>query len=577
MRQDSIEQIVRYIGIDFGTSTSAVFFKDYYEDGRPLDPGDAKPLMFGRSPTIPTVILTDSAGYTHFGVEAQVRAQDNPELLRSEFKMDLLKVEDRGLQTQAEDMTRAFLKHLHKMYKQQATITEGAEVKEERPFVSYPSKWPAPVREVMIEASRQAGFEGADGMIEPEAAMRYFLAIRTQEYKRLQEHGVIVEGRPLNVLLVDMGAGTTDLVLYRFVPGGSSEVLGTWPPIDRAERGAHLGGREVDELLFSRVIEPALPEGFLDELGELKEQWIARVKQDTTQWKENTLSPVLRDGGSIDNLPSIIRLTLKGQLASKVAVGRQHFETVFEEYFESFSSLVDGLIEHAKEREHIRGGEDVDLTILTGGHSQWYFVEEILTGRLPQHREPVLRKIREEPIRLLKGPHPQETVARGMALSGMPIRISKTASNNAWLKIKLGDTDVEAISIQQSGDLLPFDRKVFTAVSYRFPSLDEYMPGQCALVVGESLADGKEFKPEMFPVPYKGFFNRLLQRVSPSDQAGICLDIHVDENEHYTIVGLIQSKRGKGYGFFAVNRKFPNDFERAKLVQVLRQWMNEGG
>lgn len=575
MRPDSSEWVVRYVGIDFGTSTSAVFFKEYFLDGRPLHPGDAQPVMFNNCPTVPTTVFIDDAGHMHFGVDAEVRAQDHPERLRTEFKMSLLRSEDAGQQRQAADLTGAFLQYLHKMFHQQATITESAKVREVRALVSYPAKWPAPVREMMIQAARQAGFIDAEGMLEPEAAMRYFLAVRTKSYEQLERQGIIVEGQPLNVLLVDMGAGTTDLVLYRFVPGGDQRILGSWPPIDRAERGAHLGGREIDEELFTKVIESTLPEGFLNDVGE---EWAAQFRQDAKVWKENTVSPILRANGSIDDLPSSLRhaLKFKGHNAPKIGIDRERFETLFEEYIEALAELVNGLVKHTREKGHIEGGEDIDLVILTGGHSQWYFVEEMLTGKLPQVERSSLRKLREEPFRLLTGPHPQETVARGMALSGMPIRISKVAANNAWLNLKLGQTETGSLQIQKIGDLLPFNKQIYTSVDYQFPSFDQRMPGTCGLVVGETVDDGKEFAPERFAVPYKGFFKRLMQRVRTNDQADICLDVRVDENERYAICGLVQSRRGKGYGHFAVNRRSPDDFERRKLAEMMKQRRTKG-
>jgi molecular chaperone DnaK (HSP70) len=560
---------------------SAVFFKDYYGDGRPLDPGDAQPVTFDNSPTVPTVMFTDDAGYAHFGAEAQVRSQNNPDRLHSEFKMSLLKTEDDTQQGQAEDLTRAFLEYLHKAYQQQATFTEGAKVTGERSFISYPAKWPAPLREMMIDATRQAGFENAEGMIEPEAAMRYFLAIRAQKYNELEQHGIIARGQPVNVLLIDMGAGTTDLVLYRFVPGGSQQVLGSWPPIDRAERGAHLGGREIDEQLFSRVIEAALPEGFLDELGE---EWTARFRQDTKDWKENTVSPVLSQDERVENLPAIIRQTLKlkGHEAPKLGLDRERFEGLFRDYLESFSNLVDGLIENIEDSGNINGAEDIDLVILTGGHSQWYFVEEMTIGELPGIKELGLHKIQKEPYRLLKGPHPQETVARGMALSGMPLprsgeplRIGKVAANYAWLSIKLGDTDIQPLPIQKIDDPLPIDKLVCTTIDYRFPSIDEHMPGKCTLMIGETLAGAKKFKPLGFAVSYTGLIRRLMRRAIPDDKADICLHIHVDENERYAVLGLVQSRRGKGYGNFAINRGFPNDLERRKLADAMAKHLSK--
>lgn len=584
----STEKIIRYVGIDFGTSTSSVFFKDYYENGErleQLDKGDAKPLNFGRYPTVSTLVLIDDMNSAYFGEEAEYKAEENPELLHSEFKMDLVNTEDPELVSQAEQLTQAFLGHLYETYRQQPTMQDMS-VQEERPLISYPAKWPAPVRKMTIEAARRAGFKNAEGIIEPEAAMRYFLAIRTNQYEELERRHVIIKGQPLNVLLIDMGAGTTDLVLYRYTPGsGEQRVLASWPPVDVAEGGANLSGREADELLFSRVIKATLPKGWLDGLGE---GWIATFEKDTKTWKETVVSPTLGNDGCVDKLPPAVRRQLGWQLKRgeiedpeyeipKINLDRECFEGLFEDYLGTFANLVDGLLSHAKGLGHIEGGEDVDLVILTGGHSQWYWVKEMLVSKLSRLEGPVLHKIRKEPVRILQGPYPQETVARGMAMSGlfvdvsgMPIDISKAAANNAWLKIKLGNTDIEPLPLQKMGDHLPSSKQIYRAIDYHFRSIDERMPGQCALVVGQTLAEGKTFEPIPFTVLQdKSLFKRLFRYIAPEDKGHIYLKIDVDKDEQYAVLGLIQASRSRG-GYFAINRRTPNDLERRELFEAMQ-------
>ncbi len=572
----STEKIIRYIGIDFGTSTSAIFFKDNYENGEQLVKGDAEPVTFGRSATVSTLVLIDESGNHYFGEEAESKAEDDPGLLRSEFKMDLVK-EEPGLVSQAEELTKVFLGYLYEKYRQQPTV-QNVIIQEERPFISYPAKWPAPVRKMTIEAAKNAGFKNAKGMIEPEAAMRYFSAIRTSEYEELERRDAITNGQPLSVLLIDMGAGTTDLVLYRYTPGGGEQsVLDSWPPFDVAEKGGNLSGREIDELLFSRVIEPELPEGWLDELGE---EWIATFKSNLKKWKETVVSPTLRGGGRVDRLPADINRQLRRDRYEPPTIGldQKRFEDLFEDYLQSFAVLVDGLVEQAKGSGHIEGGEGIDLVVLTGGHSQWYWAKELLAGNLSQFGSLALRKIREEPIRILQGPNPQETVARGMAISGTPVDASGVpvdvigaAANNAWLKIKLGDTDIEPFPIQKMGDRLPFSKQIHRTVEYEFGSTAERMPGQCAVVAGQTLTEGTAFKPIPFNVLLgKSWFTRMWRYLAPTDKGEIYIKIDVDKDEQYAVLGLVQSSGDRG-GYFTINRDPPNDLERRELFEAMQQ------
>lgn len=580
-----MRNVIRYVGIDFGTSTSAVCYKDYYEDGEPLDWRDAEPVTFGRFTTVPTVVLIDQANNTHFGDEAAFKAEEYPELLQSEFKMDLMKADRRQAQAAAE-LTQRFLEHAYGEYRLQSKAMHGRQVRQERFVISYPAKWPTTARERTKEAAKRAGFQNVSGMVEPEAAMRYFSAMRTNDYNELEKRGVIAEGRRLNVLLVDMGAGTTDLVLYTYTPGGEEHfVLNTWPPVDVARREyANFGGREIDELLFDRVVVRALPEGWLDSFGNAKRAWVAQFRQETRAWKERTVSPELGSGECIERLPhSIVRqLRRDGYEEPRIKLDRGRFEDLLGDYLSSFPRLVNGLIAEATKEGKIGGGEDIDLAVLTGGHSQWYFVEEMLAGKLSRFGNPTLPKIRDEPVRVMRGPDPQETVARGMALSWMPFRIRRVASNSAWLKMEVGETKIEPLQIQEMGGPLRADEGDHMVtehawrVDYRFAQFAAQMRCRCDLLVGQTLGKAETFDVHQFVVPYEGFWTKLAQWWKEDDVGILYMRVAVDQEEGYRIEGALTSMRSGRHGFFRLNHgRELTPAEKKRLEKVMETYVGD--
>jgi molecular chaperone DnaK (HSP70) len=433
----AVTKFVRYIGIDFGTSTSVVCYKDYNPDGTPVTPGDPIMVKFSEySNLIPTLVLEDT-GSLYFGDEAEMKAENEPERLHSEFKMDLVGAEG-SRYDQAKQLSRAFLGRLYEQYTNTATAPIDATV-EEHTYVSYPVKWPPTIRDLMVETARAAGFPNVVGMTEPEAAMRYFLTTRTGKYKELADRGVIKADHPVLVLLIDMGAGTSDFVLYRYMirSDGRHEhkTLGTWPESvsDAEERGVHLGGREIDARLFDSVIQPALPGGFFEKKGSA---WERTLRSDTRKWKETVLAPELRADKTITRLPSRVAqmITFFDDTLSPATIqmGREQFQALFRGYLDRWINLVETLLQHTTAPDSPAAGQQADLVILTGGHSQWYWVDGLLTGGLPGCGAPALEKVREDPARILRSGHPQETVARGMAMSGMAnwFAISAKASSN---------------------------------------------------------------------------------------------------------------------------------------------------
>lgn len=79
------------------------------------------------------------------------------------------------------------------------------------------------------------------------------------------------------------------------------------------------------------------------------------------------------------------------------SIDRAVFESFTKNYLEKVSELVSGCLEEAK-----ISGNDIDLVILTGGHSQWYFVKEILCGKMIKFGDCGLAKIKSDDLTVRK-------------------------------------------------------------------------------------------------------------------------------------------------------------------------------
>lgn len=87
---------------------------------------------------------------------------------------------------------------------------------------------------------------------------------------------------------------------------------------------------------------------------------------------------------------------------------RDVFSQCAKDYFNQFADLIVGCLEDAG-----MSGDNVDMVILTGGHSRWYFTEDLLLNSSRFN----LPRIRRNPQRLIRISRPQETVALGLVYS----------------------------------------------------------------------------------------------------------------------------------------------------------------
>lgn len=390
----------RVIGLEVGTSTSVIRVKIYDGKGDPVDERlGAKEVIFTNQNMVPTLVqrLGDISYYGHEALVPRKKGKQKA-VLHMNFKMKL-DSDDPEEREEARRDTKEFLSYLAETFREQSDKGFlGSSDCKERTIVSYPVKWGEDARNFILEAAQEAGFKNVEGITEAQAAVQ---AAVIQSADLILSKGYIKNGKPLNILLIDMGAGTTDLVLCRFSPwnGYRMEILSTWPETG----GITFGGSEVDELLRN-YIRGLLPEEYAEKI-------LARCGIDTFKaWKEHIVSSALKQDETVTEFSELdAMLSLLEIEMDELNLDRKKFETLFKDYLCQFAELVNGCI-----RKTGLAGLDVDLVVLTGGHSQWYFVKEILLGNIidPGVNLP---KIRKDPERIISFPRPQEIVALGSA------------------------------------------------------------------------------------------------------------------------------------------------------------------
>lgn len=422
--------IERIIGIDFGTSTSVIRVKRY-ENGKPVGIGtrlDTQKVF----DLVPTVIQ-EVNGHRYYGEEAVAPKGKNAIIYRN-FKLDL-ESDDECKRNIAKGLTEAFLSFLADAYQ---TDSEGGHLGEstdlERTIISYPVKWCDDTKNFMVEATRKAGFPNVEGMDEAQAAIH---AVVVQNEKILLAKKYLQENIPTTILLIDMGAGTTDLVLCRYTPGKQpkNEILATWPK----EGDVLFGGSEVDRLLRYYVSEL-----FVDKSQ--SETLLKRIPMEQFKaWKETVVAKVLENNETVDQFYTLDDLADMLEIEMKpYSLDRLAFETCASNYLKQFPKLINGCLNAADMQ-----GEQVDLVVLTGGHSQWYFANEIIAGKMPNISSVIFPHIAQNTSRIIRVAHPQETAALGMVFSPLAVNFKNNEQNNYEKK----ENDIDYLKHKNEGQL----------------------------------------------------------------------------------------------------------------------------
>ena len=169
----------RQIGLDFGTTTTVVTYRDY--DAK--NAGDIKPVMFDGTDYIPTLVLkegtiTNKKGMTRHHDEAFGRDAENADAFHSflmrNFKMDLISTNP-ATRKEAQELTRKFFVYLHQQYSAKALEKKDNPITEVSTVVTYPAKFPKDVQNFLKEAAEKAEFRNIQLLDESKAAMAFSL------------------------------------------------------------------------------------------------------------------------------------------------------------------------------------------------------------------------------------------------------------------------------------------------------------------------------------------------------------------------------------------------------------------
>lgn len=402
--------IVRKIGVDYGTSTSVIHYTDYDNSAKRII-RDCDIPFDGANFSVPTLILRqgsvrDKKGkLKETGEEFGWKAKNKSvfyALICENFKMDLLSRNEEKRKS-GQDLTRRFFKYLYEQYDNNSEDVQGSRPEKVITYVTYPAKFSDDARGFLCKAAEEAGFPNVQTISEAEAAMQY--AVRTETSQKSSVFSKVA-GSSVTVMLIDMGAGTTDIAIYSYnmTKEGEHKLLGYYPK--NGER--NFGGREIDDLLCE-FYKSRLGDEVCSKLG-YGDVVLGNhlLLNDVKMFKQtNISSELLSEDGTVDALPDSLNFCWNGQ---DTDIDRRTFETLLKDYMPQFPALVNGALESAG-----LTGAQIDLVILTGGHSNWYFVKDMLLGK---NGCPIdLPKVKESKGECIIsfGENAQMVVARGAA------------------------------------------------------------------------------------------------------------------------------------------------------------------
>ena len=458
----------RIIGIDLGTSTTVVRVHNVGAGNRIV------PVTVNGQRTIPTIVFKPTGSdEIYYGYDAKAKMDSGTDgAFYENFKMDLIsnEVEKRN---QAEVCIQGFLKYVYDQYLRLLNdgIFDAAD--EVKVYVSHPAKWNSYARTLMKQSVEKAGFCGQENVAlkdEPTAAV---LAVIHEKNAELRQAGMLHVGRKYKAMVIDMGAGTTDVVLCTYkVTDGKLQIddIFTYPSINAP---GLCGGREIDHAIISAA------ERFVNDMqikpSPVGEKVISQLRRRVKKWKELTVSGILEDGAVLPEPDEIaeFRDTLSTygvpvrHEEERFSISREYFETFTKSHWEQWVGLLNGAFSEVKGAQYKnldcpKAPEEVELLIVTGGHSQWYIVSEYLLGKnslsieLPSMN---FEKIRERPECMIQSADPQETVAVGLCHLDEDVVGTIAASNDVSISFSCEGSFLGTCDLIEKGVPLPFEKK----------------------------------------------------------------------------------------------------------------------
>jgi TPR repeat protein len=74
------------------------------------------------------------------------------------------------------------------------------------------------------------------------------------------------------------------------------------------------------------------------------------------------------------------------------------------------------------------------MVVFAGGHSRWYFADEMIFGKMTRFGEINIPKIKAEPWRVIKLARPHETVALGMVYQPISVEVKRASAQEQYEK-----------------------------------------------------------------------------------------------------------------------------------------------
>lgn len=460
----------RIIGIDFGTSTTVVRVRNVGSGNRIVS------VAVNGKTTIPTIAFRpDRSDKIYYGYDAQAQVDANVSgTFFRNFKMDLIS-EDETKRDNAANLVQGFLRYIYERYQIQANQGVFEPADEVKVYVSHPAKWNSYARSLMKQSVINAGFCRETNIKlkdEPTAAV---LAAIHEKSDELKGSGMMFEEPEYKAMMIDMGAGTTDIVLFTYkIVNGKLQIdnIFTYPS---ASHPGLCGGREIDAgiLLAAREFVTGMQGGKLTNIGE---KVMNKMEKRITKWKEEVLSPTL---GSDDVLPELgeittFRDTLRefGQPIAnecdRFTISRDSFEKMTAIHWTQWVELLTGTFREVSEPQFHdlrcpKSPEDVELLIFTGGHSQWNLGQDYLLGKRTLLDLPMLNfeKIHANHDLLLQTEYPQETVAVGLCFLDDDVVAAIPTTNDVSINFTCEGRYLGSVELVSKGVPLPYAKNDF--------------------------------------------------------------------------------------------------------------------
>jgi len=449
------------IGIDFATSTTVVKVKNYHNE---MNPKDYETLTFDHNFVLPSLIFEDDKKNLYFGYDAESRvAAGTPGRLYRNFKMDLLNKTGAEKEKVISLITEYF-KYLHKHF-----VNAKSELQyfpKQKVILSFPVKWSPDIKSLMKNCIVKAGFCNAENVLEESEPTAAIYATLVWHLEELQRAKIILKGKSINVFMLDMGAGTSDAAIFRLKINDDDipvvDQMITYPTL---EQDLLCGGREIDDCLNQHVLQ------YMNKCLDVDTDMIPVITDRIAvkAWKDKIVSPTLSDSSVVDTAPGyIVKLKTFIKRFGGIkdvpfdVIGRPEFESLTSKHWQNLHCLISGAIEAAKNKiENFSSAEDVDLVILTGGHSQWYGVRKLFLSEPFGNLQPLnFIKIQKDKQRLILESNPQETVALGLVYHDLKLDVKRVMGNNLSIGYEIDQAQSPIAKVAMTDDVLPISKKI---------------------------------------------------------------------------------------------------------------------